>query len=281
MFPGVEQMSVAINYLRSLTEADLYFIVTSLVNKRQDYQYLCRLLKDKPDLIEIMLDDERLFPCVLGDESIILKISPYLVFSILLSQARREIEKHICSMELVNMTERMPVFDVVEIKRTIANQDLNAYLAHMLSTFTRAECAAAVAKGRGLPCQRNYNDLNFDEVLEIASRVEAPNRFSFYKRLGDIALFITGIYPDYLSGKHDEVKGRLPFQMIGGQERALLEYEHEGRRYYNLAASCPEALDQGLTGVFVLLADNLAMVRRQLYYLVEKYLSRYRSKWFA
>ena len=54
-------MSVAMAYLQDLSEADLYFIVRTIVDKRQDYDYICDLLKDKPDLVEIMLEDEKLY----------------------------------------------------------------------------------------------------------------------------------------------------------------------------------------------------------------------------
>ena len=42
-------MKVAMSYLQDLTEADLYFIVKTVVDKRQDYDYIVDLLKDKPD----------------------------------------------------------------------------------------------------------------------------------------------------------------------------------------------------------------------------------------
>lgn len=59
-------MSVAMAYLQDLTEDDLYFIVTTVVDKRQDYDYICNLLKDKPDFIDIMLENEKLFHRVQG-----------------------------------------------------------------------------------------------------------------------------------------------------------------------------------------------------------------------
>jgi len=53
-----------------------------VVDKRQDYDYIVNLLKDKPDLVDIMLEDEKLFWRVQEDEDIFLKIS---LFCFLLS----------------------------------------------------------------------------------------------------------------------------------------------------------------------------------------------------
>jgi hypothetical protein len=79
-------MSVTMAYLQDLSEADLSFVVKTIVDKRQDHDYICDLLKDKPDLVEIMLENEKLFERVNEEEDIFLKISPFLLFTILIQQ---------------------------------------------------------------------------------------------------------------------------------------------------------------------------------------------------
>ncbi|NPV28862.1 MAG: hypothetical protein HPY58_04250 [Firmicutes bacterium] len=273
-------MSVAMAYLRDLSEADLYFIVTTVVTKRRDYDYLCALLKDKPDFIDIMLDDEKLFMRVQEDQDIFLKISPFLLFSILLRQAKREMEKQTYTMEIVSRRERIPVFDARDATQLLQNRDVREYLARMLASFTRVECATVVFKARGMTYQRHFSDLDFDDVLELAGMVELPFRFPFYKRLADIALFISGIFPE--SCRTQGFAGEeIPARLAGQRQRTLHEYEVEGRRYYDLASTYEEAREQGLAEVLSLLAEKFALARKPLNYLTEHYIEKHRSKWFA
>ncbi len=267
-------------YLQDLSESDLYFIVTTVVDKRQDYDYLCELLKDKPDFIDIMLDDEKLFHRVREDEDIFLKISPFLLFSILLRQARRDMEKQSYTMEIVSNRERIPVFDARDATQILQNKDVREYLARMLASFTRVESATVVFRARGMIYQRHFSDLDFDDVLELAEMVELPFRYPFYKRLADIALFVSGIFPEYLC-RGSEAPGRIPVRTAGRRPRTLREYEEEGRRYYDLAATYEEARQQGLSEVFSLLAEKFTLARKPLNYLAENYIDRCRTKWFS
>lgn len=273
-------MSVAMTYLKGLSEADLHFIVTTVVTKRRDYDYLCDLLKDKPDFIDIMLDDEKLFLRLQEERDAYIRISPFLLFSILLRQARRDLEKQSYTMEIVNTKERIPVFDVRDTTRLLANGDLREYLARMLSSFTRVESASIVYKARGMTYQRNFSDMDFDDVLELAGLVELPYRYPFYKRLADITLFISGIYPEY-AGRGQGLNSNNPsVRLAGGRLRTLREYEEEGRRYYDLASTYEEARQQGLTSVLSMLAENFTLARKPLNYLVENYLHHCRDRLF-
>jgi len=274
-------MSVALTYLRDLSESDLYFIVTTIVDKRRDYEHICNLLKDKPDLIEIMLKDNKLFQNVQDDEDILLKISPFLLFSILLLQARKEMERRTYTMEIISQKERVPIFDARDATKLLDNKDVRAYLAHMLASFTRVNSTTVVYKSRGMTYQRHFSELNFDDVLELSELVEPPYRYDFYKRLADISLFITGIYPESLRSGPDPTCEQVPARYIGHDKRSLHDYEEEGKRYYDLASSYDEAREQGLDHVLSLLSEKYTLARKPLNYLSQNYLYKYRNKWFA
>lgn len=274
-------MSVALAYLQDLSEADLYFVVTTVVDKRQDHDYICNLLRDKPDLVEIMLDDDKLFRRVREDANIFLKISPFLLFSILLLQAKKELERQTYTMEIISQRERIPVFDARNASQLLQNKDVRAYLARMLASFTRVDSTTVVYKARGLTYQRHFSELDFDDVLELAGLVELPYRYDFYKRLADISLFITGIYPECTLSNTDAPCDRVPARYLGRTRRALHDYEEEGRRYYDLASTYDEAREQGLKDVLSLLAEKFTMARKPLNYLAENYIYKYRNKWFS
>ncbi len=267
-------MSVAMAYLQDLTDDDIYFIVRTIVDKRQDYDHICELLKDKPDLVEIMLEDEKLFWRVQDEEDIFLEISPFLLFSILIQQTKKHLEKKNCTMEIIGR-ERIPVFDAEDAVVLLQNKDVRAYLARMLASFTRVDSTTVVYRARGLTYQRHFSELDFDDVLELAGLVELPYRYDFYKRLADISLFITGIFPEYMGSA-------IPNRYIGrGGCRTTQDYEEEGRRYYDLASTYDEAREQGLDHVLSKFAEKFTTIRKPLNYLSENFIYNYRGKWFA
>jgi hypothetical protein len=273
-------MSVAMSYLEDLSEADLNFIVRTVVTKRNDHDYLCHFLKDKPDFIDIMLEDEKLFQRIQGDENILLKISPFLLFSILLRKAKRDLEHRTYTMEIVDRGTRIPVFDASHTIRLLGNKDVREYLARMLASFTRVECATVVYRSRGMTYQRHFSDLDFDDVLELAGMVEPAYRFPFYKRLADIALFVSGIFTEYCRGQ-ETADHEIPARVSGKKLRTLQNYEEEGRHYYDLAATYEEASEQGLHDVLTLLADKFNLARKPLNYMAEHYISNCRARWFS
>jgi hypothetical protein len=266
-------------YLQDLSEADLSFVVKTIVDKRQDHDYICDLLKDKPDLVEIMLENEKLFERVNEEEDIFLKISPFLLFTILIQQTEREMGKKSYMLEIVGHREQIPIFDAKDSVTLIQNKDMRNYLARMLASFTKVDSTTVVYRARGLTYQRHFSELDFDNVLELAGLVELPYRYDFYKRLADISLFITGIFPEYLQGS-EEGNSPFPEKHMGHSERTLHDYEKEGRQYYDLASTYDEAREQGLDHVLSQLAENFTIIRKPLNYLAANLMSKQDKDWF-
>jgi len=273
-------MSVAMSYLQEISDSDLDFIVKTVVTKRQDHDYLRHFLKDKPDFIEIMLEDENLFRRINSEKDILIKISPFLLFSILLRKTKRDIEQRSYTMENIDCKMRIPVFDSGHAARLLLNKDACEYLARMLASFTRVESTTEAYRARGMTYQRHFNELDFDDVLDLAQMVDPPHRFPFYRKLADIALFISGIFSEHCSGQQTGYQ-EIPARLAGKKLRTLQNYEDEGRRYYGLSASFDEANDQGLRDVLILLADKFTLARKPLNYMVEHYISNCRTELFS
>lgn len=272
-------MSVAMAYLQDLSDADLYFIVKTIVNKRQDHDHICDLLKDKPDLVEIMMENEKLFRQVQAEEDVFLKISPFLLFSILIQQTKRQLEKKSSTMEITSRREHLPVLYAEDAVALLLNKDVRAYLARMLASFTRADSTTVVYCARGLTYQRHFSELDFDDVLELAKLVELPYRYDFYKRLADISLFLTGIFPEYIGGTPNEIS-HIAARYSGHSGRTMHDFEEDGRRYYELASTYEEAREQGLDHVLSQFAEKFTTIRKPLNYLSENLITKHRSKWF-
>jgi hypothetical protein len=93
-----------------LLERDFDFLVRTVADKRKDPERVKEIIRDKEDLIEIMLDDPKLMAKIRETQEELLFISPYLLFSILLRQVRRQLRQRSFTVE-ISGRDRIPVFD--------------------------------------------------------------------------------------------------------------------------------------------------------------------------
>ncbi|MGQ9531625.1 MAG: hypothetical protein ACUVTQ_02345 [Desulfotomaculales bacterium] len=272
-------MNWGVENLRRLPERDLRFIVNTVATRRRDHDYICELVRDKPDLIDIMLNDERLFQRVMHDEEILLHISPYLLFTILLRQVKKELSRTNFTMEKIDVGERIPVFDSQMVGRLLDRQDVQDYLAHMLASFTKTETVTVALPLGEKTFVKRYSDLDPEDLEELASIVEERYRFPLYKRLGDICLFMCGIFPEYLFA---EARRKTPAWSLPARKyRSMQDYEEVGRRFYQLAAQQEVAGTAGLSDILGTLAENFHLARKPLNYLADRYIHWQRGRWFG
>ena len=93
-----------------LSDKDLMFVIQTVATQRRDYEHIKEIVEGKPDLLDLMLDDEKLFQRLLREEEVLLQISPRLLFEILLRQARRDLKREAYTVERMGLTWKIPVF---------------------------------------------------------------------------------------------------------------------------------------------------------------------------
>jgi hypothetical protein len=71
-----------------LSESDLRFLVETVATNRRDYDYIVNLVRDKEDLLEPMLDDPKLTARLFRDEKALVRVTPHMLFSVLLRRLR-------------------------------------------------------------------------------------------------------------------------------------------------------------------------------------------------
>ncbi|MCX8108860.1 MAG: hypothetical protein N3G20_08650, partial [Verrucomicrobiae bacterium] len=216
------------------SESDLKFIVETLVSDRAGHAKIIETVRDKEDLLEPMLNDPALAQRLLNEEEIFVRVSPYLMFSILLRRVRADLEGRDFVLEVEESGKRIPIFQARAVVRLLKDPMTLEYLAEMLCSFVRTNTAVLYWKERGTWRKRKISDISLDDMITLCQLVEPEFRPRIYKRIGDIALFLTGIYPD-----HAGVWVRRPRTFTRG-ERSIADYEQEGRRFYALAAQCAE-----------------------------------------
>jgi hypothetical protein len=125
-------------------------------------------------------------------------------------------------------------------------------------------------------------------MLEIVPDAERPG---IYRRLGDLALFLTGVFPDACN---------RPFTSASATERALraaevaqeraeprdgelgmLAYlERLGARCYRQACATARSTTTALAVVHEV-ADEFSHARRVLNFITDRYLFATRDRWFS
>jgi hypothetical protein len=255
-----------------LTESDLRFLVETVATSRRDYDHVMGLVRGKEDLLEPMLEDPKLTERLFREEGALVRISPHLLFSVLLRRLRKELDKEAYILDLDARGKRIPIFESPAVVQMLSDKKVRDYLAEMLSSFTRTNNGIIYWKERGTWHKRRFSDIDIDDMIELARIIDPQMRPGLYKRIADIALFLSGIFPERATLFAVRRKTMYP------AERTLEDYEQMGRRFYSVAAL--ETDQAQWKPVLETLAEKFTLARLALNSLSERYVKTHRARYF-
>ena len=266
----------------SLTDTDLDFILGEAAQGAMDTDRLKLLIEEDEQFRAAILGDEKVFQRLTTDEETFLRVSPALYFEVLLRQSLRDLETAGYTVERDGRAD-LPVFDTPEVVRFLSIHGVLDYLAHMLASFTRINSyAVPVRVRRGIRRRVVYNDMDVDSLVRHCATADPEQRFGFYKRIADVCLFISGVFPEFASpAVRYSVPDRMRSAVSDRVRRTLEDYEAQGRQFYGLAEEHAAAQPLGLSGVFRLLRDHFATARKPLSFIASHYLHGSRSRLFG
>ena len=255
-----------------LTESDLRFLVETVATRRRDYDHIVNLVRDKEDLLEPMLEDPKLTERLFRDEEAFVRISPHLLFAVLLRRVRHELKNEAYVFEVEPKGKRIPIFEAPAVAELLADKQTRDYLADMLSSFARTNSGVIYWKEHGAWHKRRFSDIDMDDMIELARLADPEMRPRLHKRVADIALFLSGIFADHAAFFVSRSKATLT------DRRTLKEYEQQGKRFYSLAA---QETDQAQwRPALEALAEKFTFARRALNTLSDRYLKTQRTRYF-
>jgi len=263
-----------------LSERDLDFLVETVSPDVGDKSALKQIIRTDLDFRNTYIGDGKVFHRVMHDDEILLKISPALFFEILLRKAADDLSRVGYTYEK-SRTMSIPVFDAEDLVSLLNRESLLIYLADMLSSFTRVESyAVSIRVRKGVWRKIRFNNLDIYSLMSLCDVVNDAYRFHLYKRIGDICLFILGLFPVYAERDYRyPVSGQLRPRIAGRRRINPQDYEKEGQRFYRLAAEHRTARDLELSKVFWSLHENFQKAKKPLNFIAEHYLS-YKSNVF-
>ncbi len=252
---------------------DLLFMVETLIPGSQPRERLTDLVQDDEQFIEAMLDDDRLFQRLMSEEEILLKVSPWLFFTVLLRRARRDLEQEAFTVER-RSRQKVIIFDTDQVIQLLEQESLRNYLAGMLASFTRVESSTVPVRVRkGVWRKYRTSDLNVESLIRYCQAVDEEFRFESYKRIADVCLFMAGMFPEYIEAQYRYPLSRQIRPRVKGRICSSLEdYEAHGRAFYRLAAEHKRARWEGLDDVLAVLSENFILAEKPLIFLADRYL---------
>ena len=184
----------------------------------------------------------------------------------------------------------MPVFDAPELRDFLGSAARRLFLAELLASFTRVASGRYRVRSGGRSRTRRFSELDPVRLAGLLEAAPEESRPGLYRRLGDVSLFLAGVFPDYAAahalGPLDAGRllrsARVPSAEQAGLADApaldLLEYL--GARWYRAALAAAPVRTANLAVVGEV-AARFRQARRILNHLADRYLLGPGSPWFA
>ena len=269
-------------YLEHLSDADLAFLGAA-------GQSRCDVRRD-PDQLEALIDSTETFRALftVAGRDPLLRGSPFLIFAVLVHRVVRDLRQATFIEEWVGPRQRVPVFDTESLRDFGADPLRRLFLAELLASYTNVASGSTLVKTTRGWRRRRFSELDPLRLIELAEVVPDADRPSVYRRLGDLSLFLTGIFPDYAGERLVAERDRSRLERVLGtaeRERAdrhdgVWLLEQLGRRAYRIAQHGADRR-AAMAAVLAEVSENFAAARRVLNFLTDHYLFPMRRQWFG
>src|SRR3989454_8272791 len=237
-------------YLEHLSDADLVLLAGA--------GEPIRLARPGPEQIEGLIDSPTVFRTLFGTpgRDPMLRGSPFLLFAVLIHRVVRDLGAASFVEEWVGPRQRVPVFDMGGLREFGADPLRRFFLAELLASYTHVSSGSVLVQTTRGWRFRRFSELDPLRLVELAEAVPDAERPSVYRRLGDLSLFLSGIFPDYAAEQLVAERHRQRLERaLAAADREQAEHhdgswllERLGRKAYRVAqqANDPSAASAGV-----------------------------------
>lgn len=217
-------------------------------------------------------------------------VSPFLAFATAVHRTAAMLEKATFVEERWAPRTRIPVFDVAELRVLLSEQERRYFLVELLASYTRVASGVTWTRTARGWRRRRYSELDPARLAELLEVVEASERPGIYRRLGDVALFLLGVFPDAPPVLSNGAATDRLLRLSGVRRDRALDLgaqpllELLGARWYRAAVSSAKAVGTPVTAPLAVvshMADHFREARRTLNAVTDRYLFPWREQWFG
>ena len=191
--------------LTQLVDKDLQFLIENFPRPGRSYEEIARLIHDLPTTVESMLNSESLFDTIRDRNQLILEISPFLFFSVLLRRS------------LVD-------------RRILGDKKVINYIANLLSLFVKTDRLHRIHRND----KQTHHYLT--DMVQEAANADTRRQFLIYSHIGNYSLYLTGLFPQWIEyrRRYKNRPVRAQFYIDFGREYYERASAHAMAREYEL-----------------------------------------------
>jgi hypothetical protein len=293
-------------YLEHLTERDHALLVAAdpqLEPRRPGRNDGGLPLSVAPGRLERLLASPEVFDRVFGPASAeepLLAASPFLVFAVAVHHAAAYLESATYVAEWLGPGRRAPVFDVAPLRDFLSGAGRRLFLAELLASYTHVTSGSVMVPTRRGRRRQRFSELDPVRLAGLLEVVADSERPGILRRLGDLALFLTGVFPDHVArrgfgsveegrlrraggigGRREQIAPGDPGWVGFGDPGAVGLLEQLGRTWYRAAFELlapPVPVTMAAVGE---LPERFGQARRILNLVTDRFLFAHRDRWFG
>jgi hypothetical protein len=264
--------SVGRRYAEHLTDHDLLI----LAGDRADQ---AAVLRREPALILDLLDRPTVADAVLAarrDEAARFSyLSPFLVFAAAVHRVSNTLVGRSYVADRAGPRSRVPVFDGPVLAAFATEPAHRLFLAELLASYARVATGVVWRRDTHGWRRQRWNELDLPRLAALLEVVAAAERPGVWRRIGDGALFLAGVFPEHaerLLGLIEVARLQratgLQLTSIEGRAAGEMLEELAGRAYENAGVGVPRAV-----------VETPSSARRVLTLVADQYLFPVASDW--
>jgi hypothetical protein len=217
-------------------------------------------------------------------------VSPFLTFAVAVHRVADRLDRTTHIDEWIGPRQRVPVFDVEPLRTLLSDPARRLFFVELLASYTHVVSGTTWTATRRGWRRRRFSELDPVQLAGLLEAVPPAERPGVLRRLGDLALFLTGVFPDHTA--------RTPLGAGSGEARLLRAAEVPrgrveagaldpfqllellGARWYRLTVRL-SVVPSGSVEVLDAIARQFTDARRVLNVLTDWYLFPLREQWFG
>lgn len=273
-------------YVELLSDRDLE-LIARVSGVREEPDEIRARLRHRPSAVDELLAADGLFEAIFGEEEssgvFHVGLSPFLVFGVLVNKVAKDLAETNFVPEWVGAGQRLPVFDVDTLREFVADGLRRYFLVEFLASFTKVASGAVwIRTNRGYR-RRRFSELDPVSLAEMVDSLPPQQRAGGYRRLGDVSLFLSGIFPDHTTRNTlgEMARARLARSAGIDEDRALSDegdvrfFEIVGPGWYGRAIEAASMVTGAGPEYLRDVAEHFTDARRVLNLLSDRYLHRF------